>query len=209
MRVLAIGAHFDDIELGCGGTLLKHRERGDDIHLLVVTHSGYQSLTKNLIRSKEEARAEGEQSAKFFKAKLICCEKEPCVLIPTEGLVSEIEEIVNEIKPDRVYTHQPNDSHADHASLGFVSIRACRKCDEVFFYRSNWYIMDSVQGDNYYVDISAHMEEKIMLLNLFESEMKNVNYSWIDFVRKQNGAAGAKVGVEYAETFNAVKIFWK
>lgn len=209
MRVLAIGAHFDDIELGCGGTLLKHRERGDDIYLLVATHSGYRSLTKNLIRLKEDARAEGEKSAKFLKAKLICCEKEPCVLIPTEQLVSEIEEIINEIKPDRVYTHQPDDSHADHAALGFISIRACRKCDEVFFYRSNWYIMDNAQGENYYVDISAHMEQKIILLNYFESEMKSVNYSWIDFVKKQNGAAGAKVGVEYAETFNAVKIFWK
>ncbi|MCX5816461.1 MAG: PIG-L family deacetylase [Proteobacteria bacterium] len=209
MKILAIGAHFDDIELGCGGTLIKHREKGDEIYLLVVTHSAYESSTKGLNREKAVARAEGKRSAHVLGATLICCDKEPITLVSTEKLVQEIEEIVDRLKPDRVYTHQPNDSHADHAAIGFVSMRACRKCDEVFLYRSNWYIMDNTQDDNYYSDISDYIEQKVELLELFESEMKNVNYSWIDFVKRQNMASGAKVNVMYAETFRIVKMFWK
>jgi LmbE family N-acetylglucosaminyl deacetylase len=209
MKILAIGAHFDDIELGCGGTLIKHREKGDEIYLLVVTHSAYESSTKGIKREKAIARAEGERSARILEATLICCDKEPITLVSTEKLVLEIEEIVDRLKPDRVYTHQPNDSHADHAAIGFVSMRACRKCDEVFLYRSTWYIMDNAQDDNYYSDISDYIEQKVELLNLFESEMKNVNYSWIDFVKKQNMACGAKVNVNYAESFRIVKMFWK
>ncbi len=207
--MLAIGAHFDDIELGCGGTLLKHQDLGDEINLLVVTHSAYTSPSKESSRERDQARTEGEKSARFLRASLLCCNKDPIVLIPTEKLVLEIEGIVNNIKPDRVYTHQPNDSHADHAAVGYISMRACRKCNQVFFYRSNWYIMDNTQDDNYYVNISDYMDRKVELLNIFESEMKQVNYSWIDFVKKQNSAAGAKVGVPYAETFHVMKFFWE
>lgn len=209
MKILAIGAHFDDVELGCGGTLLKHRDKGDDITILVLTHSGYNSPSGKFYRKKEEARMEGEMSAKILGAKLLCLNLEPTMLIPTEKLVLQIEESVNKINPDRVYTHQPNDSHADHATTGYVSLRACRKCDEVLLFRSNWYIMDNAQDDNFYVDISDFIEQKDKLIRLFESEMKKVNYSWIDFVKKQNGANGAKVDVSYAETFHLVKMFWK
>ena len=67
--------------------------------------------------------------------------------------------------------------------------------------------MDNTPDDNYYVNISDFVDEKVKLLNFFESEMKNVNGSWIDFVKKQNSAAGAKVNVAYAETFHMVKMF--
>ncbi|HNX82023.1 MAG TPA: PIG-L family deacetylase [Candidatus Omnitrophota bacterium] len=207
MKILAIGAHFDDVELGCGGTLIKHMKRGDDITVLVITHSGYTSATKKLSRKAEEAHKEGLKSATCLKARLITLNKEPIILTPTEKLVLEIEEIVNKVRPDRVYTHQPEDSHGDHAAVGYVSLRACRKCNEVLLYRSNWYVMDNIQDDNYYVDISGSIEKKISLLKMFTSEMKNVNYSWIDFVKKQNSASGAKVGVQYAETFRIAKMF--
>lgn len=207
MRVLAIGAHFDDVEIGCGGTLLKHKNDGDEIYILVVTDSGYESPTKHFNRAPEEAKREGARSAHYLNAQLLCCDEKATVLIPTEKLALEMEHIVNDIKPHIVYTHQANDGHADHAAVGYVSMRASRKCDTVLQYRSNWYIMDNCQDDNYYVDISDVMDEKIKLLNFFESEMKFFNGSWIDFVKKQNGAAGAKVNVAYAETFRLVKMF--
>lgn len=208
MKILAIGAHFDDIELGCGGTLLRHKKEDDDISLLVVTHSGYQSVTKNIVRKKEDAKSEGQKSAKYLGARLISMDKDPLVLVPSEKFVLEMDEIVNKIKPDRVYTHRPNDNHADHAAVGYVSVRACRKCPEVLWYRSNWYIGDEIQDDNYYVDISDVMDDKMKLLKFFESEMKNVNHSWIDFTAKQNSASGAKISVEYAETFRVQKMAW-
>lgn len=209
MKILAIGAHFDDVELGCGGALLRHKKQGDDIYILVVTDSGYESPAKKYRRSSSEAKKEGQRSARYLNAKLICCNKKPILLVPTEKLVLEIEKIVNTIKPDCVYTHQPDDCHADHAAVGYVSLRACRKCDKVLLYRSNWYVIDNIQEDNYYVNISNFLDEKVKLLNFFESEMKNVNWEWIDFVKKQNSASGAKVNVPYAETFRMIKMFVK
>lgn len=208
MKVLAIGAHFDDIELGCSGTLLKHKENSDELYLLVITHSGY-SKGDEFLRSSDEAKKEGTKSAEQLGAELICLDKEPLVLVPTESFVLDIEAIINEINPDRVYTHQPTDTHGDHAAVGIASLRACRKCPEVFLYRSNWYIMDSSPNDNFYVDISNYIDSKISLIKNFESEMRKVNYTWLEFVKKQNEAAGAKINVQYAETFHIVKMFWR
>ncbi|PWR72860.1 PIG-L deacetylase family protein [Methanospirillum lacunae] len=209
MKVLAIGAHADDVELGCGGTLLRHRNAGDEIYITVVTHSGYTSTNKNLVRHKETALEEGKRSASILKAQFLCLEKEPLVLVPNEKLVLELDEVINRIKPDRIYVHRSSDNHSDHAAVGYVAIRAARKCDSVFLYRSNWYIMDNGAEDKYYVDISDCIEQKKELIAVFESEMKAVNYSWIDFVIKQNSAAGAKIGVDYAETFQMVKMIWR
>jgi len=209
MRVLAIGAHADDVELGCGGTLLKHRDAGDEITILVVTHSGYSSKNKNFIRTREIANAEGKRSANILEAQFICLEKDPLTLVPNEKFVLELEEEITRIKPDRVYVHRLSDTHSDHAAVGCIALRAARKCDSVFLYRSNWYIMDNNSEDKYYVDISDYIEQKKKLIAVFESEMKAVNYSWIDFVTKQNCAAGAKIGVEYAETFQMVKMVWR
>jgi len=209
MKVLAIGAHADDVELGCGGTLLRHRDAGDEIHILVITHSGYSSINKNFIRHKEMALFEGKKSADLLRANFICLEKEPLILVPNEKFVLELNEIISRIKPDRVYVHRPSDNHSDHAAVGNVAIRAARKCDSVFLYRSNWYIMDNGIEDKYYVDISDYIEPKKELIAVFESEMKAVNYSWIDFVTKQNSAAGAKIGVDFAETYQMVKMVWR
>jgi LmbE family N-acetylglucosaminyl deacetylase len=205
MVVLSIGAHFDDVELGCGGTLLKHSHRKDEIHIIVVTHSGYTSKTKSIVRSSQEAFEEGKRSARHLNAYLHCLDLEPITILPTEQNIINLEEQILSVKPDIVYTHQPNDSNADHAAVGYMSMRACRKCDRVLLYRSNWYILDDSKPDNYYVDISDYMDEKEELIRYFESEMRVVNYSWIDFVKKQNCAAGAKIGARYAETFHAMK----
>jgi LmbE family N-acetylglucosaminyl deacetylase len=208
MKVLAIGAHFDDVELGCGGTLLKHQENGDEIHILVVTHSEYENKSCNFIRTRDEARDEGERSARILGATLHSMDLEPLVLVPTEKMVLQIEDLVNKIKPDRVYTHSPTDNHADHAAVGYVSVRACRKCKAILLYRSNWYIIDVPDNDNYYVDITNQLSKKEDLLSLFKSEMRKCNNSWINFVKQQNKAAGLKIGSGYAETFSVIKMVW-
>lgn len=208
MRVLAIEAHLDDVELGCGGTLLKHRDQGDELFTLCLTHSSYEVAPGGYRRTKEEALREGMRAAAQLGSRLTVINNEPLVLTATEKLVLEIEAIVRDIRPERVYTHHPNDVHADHAAVGSMSLRACRKINEVFFYRSNWYFGTGQPEDNFYVDISPQADEKLQLISYFESEIGKANNTWPDFVRKQNQAAGARIGVAHAETFSVLKMTW-
>lgn len=206
MKILAIGAHFDDVELGCGGALLKHRDAGDDIHILVVTHSGYGNGTLGHTRDAEVALREGYEAADILGATLHTLGKDTLVLNPSEILVHDLYSCVMKIGPDRVYCHRPNDYHADHAAVGFASLRATRRCSEVFCYRSSWYILDEPQDDNCFIDISDYCEQKRDLVKVFKSELEKVNYSWLEFVEGQNHAAGLKIGVESAETFRVIRL---
>ena len=58
MKVLAVGAHFDDIELGCSGTLLNHKSKGDDVYMVVITNSGYKDPNGKMTRTNKIAEKE-------------------------------------------------------------------------------------------------------------------------------------------------------
>ena len=69
MNILAIGAHYDDIELGCGGTLAKHISKGDKVIVFVATVSGFKDHKGKLVRSNEIAEREGIQAMKVLGVK--------------------------------------------------------------------------------------------------------------------------------------------
>ena len=60
MNVLAIGAHYDDIEIGCGGTIARHVQNGDNVVFLTISHSGYESIEGQKIRDAKIAKKESE-----------------------------------------------------------------------------------------------------------------------------------------------------
>ena len=62
MKILAIGAHSDDVEIGCGGTLLKWKDQGHDIVILTITDSEYTIPTNCFTRTVEVAKAEAEEA---------------------------------------------------------------------------------------------------------------------------------------------------
>ena len=59
-KVLFIGAHYDDIELGCLGTILKFKKEGYDVRIVVATHSGYSDSLKGHVRKREDAYQESK-----------------------------------------------------------------------------------------------------------------------------------------------------
>ncbi len=62
MNILALGAHFDDIELGCGGAMAKHIAKGDRVYAYVATVSGFIGPNNNIVRTNETALAEGRDA---------------------------------------------------------------------------------------------------------------------------------------------------
>ncbi|WP_287963188.1 PIG-L family deacetylase [Alcanivorax sp.] len=62
MNVLAIGAHFDDVELGCGGALARHAQNGDDVFVYVATVSGFTNQYNQTVRTSEQALREARKA---------------------------------------------------------------------------------------------------------------------------------------------------
>jgi LmbE family N-acetylglucosaminyl deacetylase len=205
MKILVIGAHYDDVEIGCGGMLLRKAAEGDKIIILSITNSGYTQPSDNFTRSADIAKREAEVAAEMIGAELICLEKPPLHLNHNEEFTYEFDRVIKSVKPDIVLTHWGGDFHSDHAAVSQSSIRAARNIGTILMYRSNWYTTESPFSGNYYVDISEYLEKKLEIIRVYKSVLEPVNYSWIDFIRRQNQYEGMKIGVEAAECFSCFK----
>lgn len=205
MNILAIGAHFDDIELGCGGALAKHVAKGDKVYAYVATSSGFSNPDDKAIRTNETARKEGEKAMKMLGAELICGDFRTFEVEFTEELNAQIIGIVESKKIDNVYTHWIGDIHHDHQAVAKASLHSCRHVPRMLMYRSNWYHSNLDFKGNYYIDITRYFNKKIASLMMHRSELKRTREKWLRFFKNEAENAGQRISVKYAEVFEVVK----
>ncbi len=204
-NILGIGAHFDDLELGCGGTLSKHVDAGDRVTMLVVTDSEYRSPKGVMVRSGETARQEGLKAAAIIGGDLVCLECKTFEVMFDEHLTSRISALIQEREIDTIYSHWINDLHRDHQLAGRAALMAGRHVPRFLQYRSNYYSSGVEFVSRVYSDISSTMDRKIDSIRAHESELERVYNKWIDFVTDQNRSLGLQIGCEYAEIFEVVR----
>lgn len=205
MNVFAIGAHFDDVELGCGGSIARHILKKDKVYIYIATDSGYTSYAQEMIRSKKIAYEEGKKAAKILGAELICGSFKTLELEFCEEINAQLLKLINEKKIDLVYTHWIGDVHHDHAALAKASLHSARHVKRLLMYRSNWYHSAITLRDNFYVDITDTWRIKEKAIMAHKSEYLRVGKRWIDFFRNEAENAGQRIGVELAEVFELVK----
>jgi len=205
MNVLAIGAHFDDIELGCAGTLAKHVANGDDVYAYVVTQSGFTNHKNIEVRSNEVAIQEGEDAMKILGVKLIKGIFTTLKVEFTDELNLEIVKVVEIHKIDLVYSHWVGDVHHDHQAVAKASLHSCRHVPRQLMYRSNWYHSNIDFKGNFYVDISDFWELKKQSIEAHKSEMDRTGRKWIVFFNNEAKNAGQRINVEKAEVFETLK----
>lgn len=205
MNVLAVGAHFDDVELGCSGTLAKHVKNGDQVTIYVATDSQYSNGEGRLIRSGETARAEGEKAASIIGAELVCGKCNSLFLEFVEQTNVELIRLIEDKKIDLIYTHWVDDIQHDHINLAKAAIHAGRHVPRILMYRSNWYVSAGNFKENYFVDISETWEIKEKAILAHQSEFGRVGSKWVDYFKRDALNKGLIAGVEYAEGFELVK----
>ncbi len=199
MKILAIGAHPDDIEYGCGGFLLKAVSLGHKIYLCVITKGGQGGDPK--VRGEEQKRA-----AKLLKAERLFWGNLPDTrLSAVSGLIPKIEGVIAKVKPDEVYVNYYEDTHQDHQIVSRATISATRYIKNVLFYED--YTTVNFEP-NFFVDIEEHLEKKIELLRCHGSQV-NRNYpTRLDIVESVKAIAnfrGFQGKVKYAEGFKSFR----
>lgn len=161
MRVLAIGAHPDDIEIGCGGALLAHQAAGDDITLLVMTEGGN-------VAGGNPRVAEQVEAARLLGAELVWGGFADGFVPSGKEAVDVVQAVVSRVHPDLVYTHTGNDTHQDHRATAVSSIAAARKVARVLCYESPTAIGFT---PNLFVNIAGLVEEKLDLIRCHMSQV--------------------------------------
>lgn len=206
MNILAIGAHFDDVELGCGGTLAKQAHNGDDVYVYVATVSGFTNQYHQTVRSNEIALKEAQAAMQTLGVKeLICGEFKTLQVEFVDELNIEILHIVQEKKIDKVYTHWIGDIHHDHQAVARAALHSCRHVPRMLMYRSNWYHSTMEFRGNFYVDITKYWDAKEQAIQAHASENNRTGSKWISFFKNEAENAGQRIGVKYAEVFEVVK----
>jgi len=200
MNILAVGAHPDDIEFGCGGTLLKFSRAGQAVFLLVLTDGGYGGDAE--VRKREQ-----EETANFIGAKgLFWGGFRDTELADSRQVIVKIEEVIKKTSPDIVFLNYPDDVHQDHRALAMAGISATRYIKEVLFYEVP--TTQHFEPDNF-VDIQDVLNEKLELLKLHASQIDKTRVKNLTILESAQSCAnfrGFQGRVKYAEGFKALRV---
>ena len=206
MNILAIGAHFDDVELGCGGVLARHARQGDNVYVFVATVSGFSNQYNQAVRTNESALEEARKAMAILGVKELLCGNFRTLEVEfVDALNIEILKVVQEKKIEQVYAHWSGDIHHDHQAVAKASLHSCRHVPRLLMYRSNWYHSTLEFRGNFYVDITHCWEIKEQAIRAHVTEVDRTGEKWISFFKNEAENAGQRIGVKYAEIFEVVK----
>jgi LmbE family N-acetylglucosaminyl deacetylase len=198
VNILALGAHPDDIEYGCGGTLLIAVEKKHKVYLGVMT-DGSATTRNNRVTEQEEA-------ARFLGAfDLFWGGFRDTRLQPNRKLITTIESMLNKVSPEIVLVNARADAHQDHQALANCTIAACRYIKRVFFYQD--YTSVDFQPDTF-SDIGRVLQRKAQLLACHKSQVQKQYPTGLDMLESVHALAayhGFIAKVKYAEGFRPLR----
>ena len=223
MRILAVGAHPDDLELLCAGTLAKYADQGHEVfmaHLCSGNMGGQDIEPEELakIRAKE-----AQKSAQLIGAQVLGPIAGDLDLYPTKEMRIKVVDIIRQAKPDVIFTHSPNDYMPDHVITGQLVFDAsftstlplyktkCQAHEPIvpIFY------MDTMAGVGFeptdYVDITDFIQTKKQMLLAHESQFKWIQgHHESDALELLDTTAkfrGLQCGAKYAEAFRRLSVW--
>lgn len=200
MNILAIGAHPDDIEFGCAGTIIQYIQAGHNVYLFVLTAGSFGG-------DPEVRRNEQRESAKLMGVKdLFLGDFKDTELEGNRELILKIEEILNRVSPHTVFLNYLDDVHQDHRALAQAGVSATRYIKEVLFYE-----VPTTQHfePDVFVDIQNVLDKKLQLLKVHASQVDKTKVQNLTILESAQSCAnfrGFQGRVKYAEGFMALRV---
>ncbi len=206
-KVLLIGAHFDDVDLACGGTAAKLVAQGKKVYKLTltdnVTHFAAKGIEVDYESSSEASRhvcdALGITEIKEFKPL-------PCNgLSYNTAIMQQVEAIIIKYDIDTVFAHYPEDMNTDHVEASKIALTAARHCPNFLYYQSNAYSTLSPFSPTFFIDISAYIQAKITALSYYPSVHDRFGRLFKTNFEREH-VFGFLNGTEYCEGFVPIRI---
>jgi len=202
MNIFAIGAHPDDIEVGCGGTLIQYAQKEHSVFVLVCTLGEKGGMAK--ARNEEQLKA-----AEIMGVKEVFLGNFRDTDLHDKGneIIHMVEGYIDSIKPDVIFVNFFDDTHQDHRRVNKSVLSATRYVKNVLFYEvpttSNFF-------PNIYVDIGSVLGVKIEALKAHASQVMKTNIpdlSILDIARASANFRGVQARIPFAEAFVSQRLF--
>jgi N-acetylglucosamine malate deacetylase 1 len=218
--VCVFAAHPDDEVLGCGATIAKHVENGDEVHVCIMAEG---------LTSRDAKRDLEKHKGNLVELKNIAVKANEIIgstsihfldfpdnrmdSVDLIDVVKAVESQVYKYQPNIVYTHHASDVNIDHQRIHQAVVTACRPQPGYAVKRLLAFeVMSSTEwqpasskiafNPNWYVDTGAFIEKKIKALEAYQCEMRDWPHARsINAVKALAMYRGASVGVNAAEAF--------
>ena len=220
-KILIVAAHPDDEVLGCGGTILKHVADGDSVHIVIMaegitSRDSVRDIVKNT-SVLEKLHSQSYLVAKRLGVKSLTMFQFPDNRMDSENLldiIKKIEQVVEDVRPDIIYTHHSGDINIDHQITNQAVVTASRalpgkSVKQILFFEtlsSTDYQLMNINNTfipNWFVDIEREFDKKIDILRIYDSEMREYphprSYEGVKILAQYRGLA---VGRKYVEAFS-------
>jgi len=217
MKMLIIAPHPDDETIGAGGTIARHIALGDEVFWCVVTQAYSPPWPKETL---QKAREQIDAVTEFYSFKKIYCLGYPTVklnTVPHIELCNALRSVIDEIKPDIVYTTSRNDINLDHRIVYDCTLIATRPLPgnmvrRVLSYEIGYTNHFGVPSGaamfqpNVFVNISEYLETKLKAMRFYETELRQMPHPrCIESIRLLAQERGLCVGFAAAECFELVR----
>ncbi len=197
-RVLAIGAHPDDLELACGGTLSRLADSGYEVHTLVLSPGSVGGNAE--VRPDEAIRG----------ARLMGATRTEVLEFPDTRLSSFASELVQAIEarikafnPDIILTHSGNDQHQDHSAVHMATLRAGRRHPAILCFESP--SVTAAFAPSVFVEIDDYVDAKNAAISM-HADQRNKPYMGGDKISSMAVFRGAQGRMTCAEAFEAERV---
>lgn len=218
-RVLVFAPHMDDEVLGCGGTIVRHVNCGDEVSVCIVTDRAYNhEYIPELIERERKACTAAKQVLGYNSLFFLGFPDEKLDQGQIDIIIS-LENVLKEIKPNIVYLPSGFDPNQDHRAVNKAVRVACRpyvefKVDELRIYETPsstdqpWSEVGCFQP-NMYVEIESVLDRKLEAMKCYEAESRDFPHPRSELALKlYSQKRGTEIGYRAAECFEVVRTCW-
>lgn len=226
-QILIVAAHPDDEVLGCGATIARHAQAGDRVHILILAdgvsaranprEDGVDNETGSATQAMLDARtAAARAAARILGAqppRLLGLPDNRLDTLPLLDIVRQVEAVLAELRPQRVYTHHAGDLNIDHRITHQAVMTACRPlpdaaCRHILCFEvpssTEWQTPRAADAflPNWYVDVRATLTCKLDALRAYSDELRPWPHPRsVEAIEHLSRWRGASIGVHAAEAF--------
>lgn len=215
--VLAIAPHPDDEVLGCGGTLARHADVGDEVHVLIITRGDPELYPEDDETAIYQEIQAAHQVLGVISTIHLDYPAPRLDTIPGYQLADAIGQVIQRLQPQIIYLPHHGDIHTDHQRVyqaALVAARPINRCSvrQILCYETlsetEW---SPPRGDTTFIptvflDIEDYLERKLKAMACYSTELKSFPHprslSTLESLAKLRGST---VGLTAAEAFSLVR----
>lgn len=215
-KIMVVSVHPDDETMGCGGTLLKHRDDGDEIIWLNLTGPSLDhpyGFSQEKIDGREKQIRDVVNAYSFHEMINLNYPTQMLESVEPRLLIGNIFKAINRIQPEVIYIPNRSDIHSDHR-VGFHAVFSAAKnfrspfIEKILMYETLSEtefapaLAENVFIPNTFVDITDYIDDKISIMQMYDTEiMDDPLPRSIHAIRGLSAYRGSRIGVWYAEAF--------